>query len=279
MQVQELQSVSTSFLSTNIEEIKGKSHEELTALVNDLAKKNLDLQQENQHLATEIQLKDQKITDLKGIIEPSINSIMENLTERLVKMLMGYIPEFRNILENSTKANGTVCLPTLTTGLEHLQTTFQTKESSSYTVAECHLLDPIDDINAWGNTQQDYTPDETIITLPLDTSELDKITKQLHVLRELFETSSEMQEISSEKFIFIDGKKLDQKNAIIELYNNIEIITKGGPITWKTMVFAFNNIMTISKFLGLGLLALHSPWTAAFMLLGKFSYKTARWFI
>lgn len=290
-----------ALLRHQLSQVQLSTYKESMSIIQRLTEQNLQLTKEKESITQALIAEQDKFTQLKTLVEPTLQQIMEDVTQKLVKKLMKRVPDLNKILLNSTKENGTIDFQQLTESLEshkeELEPEFEPDDDLCewYEIVEYDLDDAFSEVSNFENKHPAFRyngPDvddkqltslsekvtelKTVIISDFENSEFDQLIDQLKLLQATFGKNPSFHSIKSEDFIIIDGEKLDKEGALSLLLKYMGMAGQGVCVAGKSTYWMVGTIFQLASFVGLGVSIFSSPWTAAFLLLGRFTYPILR---
>lgn len=289
-----------ALLKRQLAQVQVSTYQDSLGIIRHLTEQNKQLLQEKEALARMLVAEQDKFTQLKKLAQPALTHVLEDVTQNLVTKLMKRVPNLNEILLNATKENGTMNFDLLIVKLEELSA----REKS-------HVIEDDDDLYEWtdlgsvdlGKAFQDpskpqqllltygetestdkqivpriehVTELKTVIIPSAKESEFDQLIEQLKLLKDTFGDSPSFHAVVTEEYIIIDGEKLDKDGAMTTLLQYMGMLGKGVCVAGKSTFWMMGTVIQLASFVGLGISIFASPWTAAFLLLGRFSYPILR---
>lgn len=291
-----------ALLKRQLSQIQVSTYKESLSIIQHLTEKNMQLARENETLSHMLLAQEDKFNQLKTLVEPALEHVMHEVTENLVTKLMKRVPDLNEILLNSTKDDGTMNFQLL---IEKLEAESEKEKKS--------LLEMDDDLSEWcdiveydlADAFKNSTSEETntltltynkpivsdshlltcketvseirtVIIPEIKETEFDRLINQLKLLKETYGETPSFHAVKTEDYIIINGEKLDKEGALSLLVKYTAMVGKGICVTGKSTFWMLGTIVQLASFVGLGISIFTSPWTAAFLLLGRFSYPVLR---
>ncbi len=277
------------------------TYKESLGIIQHLTEQNMLLSREKEAITHMLIAEQDKFHQLKNLVEPALKNVMEDVTQNLVTKLMKRVPDLNTILLESTKEDGMMNFQLLIKTLEaHSLKEKQTvveldddlcewQEIVEYDLAEafnitsstCKLLPLTYHDTKVTDTQMvsgsdKFVTQQTVIISEVKGSDFDQLIDQLKLLQETYGENPSFHTVKTEDYIIIDGQKLDKEGALSMLVTYIGMVGKGACIAGKSTFYMLGTVVQLASFVGLGISVFASPWTAAFLLLGRFSYPVLR---
>jgi len=229
-----------------------------------IAKKNLELSESNHQLNNLIESHQHQLNEIKRILEPSIKTLMTDLTQKMISPLMESTPELHDIFKKASRSDGTICYTELMNELQKLK---NQKHESDIELLEWQVIEA----SSCYTTQVGSTPQ----TIAIDNvqTKINKFIEDMQLIQGLCKESSELEKLKSADFILVDGKKLNQKQALSLLYDYMGMTATGISTTTKGIYCIIRTTLRLSSFVGLSIIAIQSPWIATVMILSSFTIK------
>lgn len=290
-----------ALLKRQLSQMQVSTYQESLGIIRHLTEQNMQLSKEKEALAHLLMAEQDKFFQLKTIVEPALKVVMEDVTQNLVTRLMRRVPDLETILRESTKEDGTM-------NFQHLIETLEShslKQKQSVVeidddlcewqeIVECDLADAFTLRSSTSNQlaltyhgskvstsdfiygKDTYVTQRTVTIPQVGKSDFDQLIDQLKLLQETYGDNPSFHTVKTEDYIIIDGEKLDREGALSMLVTYMGMVGKGVCIAGKSTFYMLGTIVQLASFVGLGISIFASPWTAAFLLLGRFSYPLLR---
>ncbi|MEM1283705.1 MAG: hypothetical protein AAGG81_09160 [Chlamydiota bacterium] len=278
----------------HLTQMQVNTYKEALSIIQQLTERNKVLTQKNEALSHLLTSEKDKFLQLKTLVEPALKHIMEDVTQKLVTKLMSQVPDLHQLVEKSTKENGTINFELLLESLEakskqieevgcsddlcewqeivelDIEEAFEVKASSSLPLT--HQEQKVNEKEITPPSNMVITQKTIHIPEVID-SEVDQLISQLKLLKETYGENPSFHSVQTDDYIIIDGEKLNKEGALSMLVNYTGMIGRGVCTAGKSTYWMMGTVVQLASFVGLGFSIYSNPGTAALLLLGRISLR------